>query len=153
MKVNFNREDKVALRKEFQKRKHTELNEEQRETLKRLKTEGKEIQIDGKIEKLVVGRDAIDNCEDIKNLAPDLEDYVLLTPIKSVSYDKTKNTVTELILPPPPTTSTTPRAIFSKDTGIISIFCLLHSNSSSLKVNIQDYKNKYTIFILVIQYI
>ena len=50
-------------------------------------------------ERLVVGREAIDNCEDIKNLAPsDLEDYVLLTPIKSVSYDKTKNTVTELIL-------------------------------------------------------
>ena len=34
--------------------------------------------IEGKDEKLVVGREAIDKCKDIKNLAPsDLEDYVL----------------------------------------------------------------------------
>ena len=38
------------------------------------------LNIEGKDEKLVVGREAINKSEDIKNLAPsDLEDYVLLT--------------------------------------------------------------------------
>ena len=38
------------------------------------------LNIEGKDEKLVVGREAIDKCEDIKNLAPsNLENYVLLT--------------------------------------------------------------------------
>ena len=56
------------------------------------------LNIEGKDEKLVVGREAINKSEDIKNLAPsDLEDYVLLTQEFGV-WQSFKNTVMELIM-------------------------------------------------------